>query len=72
MKYKIDGSVNKYKVRLVAKGYVQQHNIDFDETFAQVANMVTVRVLLAVVAAKGGHLHQMDMKNAFLQGDLEK
>ena len=56
VKYNTDGSVNRYKARLVVKGYAQKPDIDYDETFALVAKMTTVQVLLAVVAAKGSHL----------------
>ena len=53
VKYNTAGSVNLYKERLVAKGYAQQYNIDYDETFALVAKMMTVRVLFAVATLVG-------------------
>ena len=72
MKYNVDGSVNRYKTRLVAKGYAQTHGVDYEETFAPVAKMTKVQTVIALAAAKGWHLHQMDVKNAFLQGELEE
>ena len=72
VKYNTDGSTNRYKVRLVTKGYTQKHGIDYDETFTLVMQMMTIHVLLAVAATKGWHLHHMDVKNVFLQGELEE
>jgi hypothetical protein len=61
-----------YKTRLVAKGYNQIYVIDYDETFAPVAKMGTVRTLISYVINFGWPLHQLDVKNIFLHRDLEE
>lgn len=66
------GVIVKHKARLVAKGYVQQQGIDFDEVFAPVARMESVRLLLAIAAHLGWFVHHMDVKSAFLNGELEE
>ena len=54
VKYNVDGSVNRYKARLVAKGYAQTHGVDYEETFALVAKMTTVRTVIGLPRQKGG------------------
>ena len=70
LKKNSDGSINKHKARLVAKGYVQQHGVDYDEVFAPVARIETIRLLISLAAANGWEIHHLDVKTAFLHGEL--
>uniref|UniRef100_A0A2N9GVI4 Integrase catalytic domain-containing protein n=1 Tax=Fagus sylvatica TaxID=28930 RepID=A0A2N9GVI4_FAGSY len=70
IKTRSDGTVDRYKARLVAKGFTQEYGIDYEETFAPVARLSSVRTLIAVSASRHWPLFQMDVKNAFLNGEL--
>src|SRR5438445_3471354 len=67
-----EGKVDRYKARLVTKGYSQTYGIDYDEAFALLAKMSTVRTLVSYAANFGWSLHQLDVKNAFLYWDLQE
>ncbi|KAI3505818.1 hypothetical protein L1887_28103 [Cichorium endivia] len=67
-----EGNVVRNKARLVVKGYCQQEGIDYEETFAPVARLESVRIFLAYAAHKNFDVFQMDVKCAFLNGDLEE
>ena len=72
IKHNDDVSVSRYKARLVTNGYVQTYGIDYEETLNPVVRMATMRAMIALDAAKVWSLHQMDVKNAFLHGDLQE
>ncbi|GKA43348.1 zinc finger, CCHC-type containing protein, partial [Tanacetum coccineum] len=71
-KMKVDGTIDKFKARLVIQGFRQKERIDYIDTYALVARITTIRFLLALVAIHNLVIHQMDVKRAFLNGDLKE
>ncbi|KAL0348974.1 UNVERIFIED_CONTAM: Retrovirus-related Pol polyprotein from transposon TNT 1-94 [Sesamum angustifolium] len=71
-KIKPDGSIDKFKARLVVVGYTQKKGIDYFDTYSPVTKIATIRALIALSAINDLMIHQMDVKTAFLNGDLEE
>ena len=71
-KFKLDGSIDKFKARLVAKVFKQKADLDFFDTFSPVTRITSIRLLIAIAAIFYLKIHQMDVKNDFLNGDLEE
>ena len=72
MKTKADGNIERFKARLVAKGFTQSYGIDYQETFAPMAKLNSIQVLLSVATNLNWPLYQLDVKNAYLNGNLEE
>jgi hypothetical protein len=72
VKQNVEGKVERYKARLVARGYSQTYGIEYDKKFAPVAKMNTVKMLISCATNFSWKLHQSDVKNAFLHGDLQE
>ena len=72
MKTRANGEIERYKARLVALGSNQEYGIDYEETFAPVARITYVRSLLAIAVSRNWDLFQMEVKNAFLHGNLQE
>ncbi|GKA17377.1 zinc finger, CCHC-type containing protein [Tanacetum coccineum] len=71
-KMKVDGTIDKFKARLVIQGFRQKEGIDYFDTYAPVARITTIRLLLALAAIHNLVIHQMDVKTTFLNGDLDE
>lgn len=72
LKLNLDGSIAKYKTRLVAKGFLHRQGLDYSEVFEPVARLETIRLVIALASGRGWSLFQLDVKFAFLNDPLEE
>src|ERR1700712_2865298 len=72
IKTNVDGSIQRFKARLVAQGFSQKYGMDYDEVFAPVVRQTTIRTLLSVAARRKMCVEHLDVKTAFLNGDLKE
>jgi hypothetical protein len=72
IKYKADGSVDRYKARLIAKGFEERLGIDYDDMFSPVVKSATIHLILSLATSQDWDLHQVDVKNVFLHDILEE
>jgi hypothetical protein len=70
-KYKVEGSLDKHKARLVVKGYAKKQGVGYTKTFSLTTKWGTIRTLFSLAAQKGWKIHHMDVKTSFLNGDLK-
>ena len=71
-KLKLDGTIEKYKARLVTKSFRKIENIDLSDTFSSVIRIISIRMLISIVVIYNLIVHQINIKNTFLNGDLEE
>ena len=71
-KMKADGSIDKYKARLMVKGYGQKEGLDYFDTYSHVTRITSIRMLIAIAALYNLEIYQMDVKTIFLNGDLNE
>ncbi|GKA84493.1 calcineurin B-like protein 4 [Tanacetum coccineum] len=71
-KRKVNGTVDKYKATLVIKGFIEREGLDYFDTYSLVMRITSIRMILAIAALRNLEVHQIDVKKAFLNGDLEE